>query len=167
MPVLERAPGKQLVSLGEQNCESAAQGGPLVTLWPLPAQVHRTVSPTEILTVSGRNVNPAPPSHRQSCGSRWHAAHGRPAVLIDNAQGRALCVRRICSPLARFSPHQKSKCKNGCEPKNHPCCIRCFHSVGPVLRASVRDFCVESQLTLCGSMARYCAGAAKKGKQNL
>ena len=62
-------PGKQFVSLGEQYCESAAQGGPLVTLWPLPAQVHRTVSPTEMLTVSGSNVNlhPAPPPHRRYC----------------------------------------------------------------------------------------------------
>src|ERR1700745_2437669 len=45
-----KIPWKQLVSLGEQYCESAAQGGPLVTLWPPPAQVHRTVSPTEMLT---------------------------------------------------------------------------------------------------------------------
>ena len=67
-PALERTPGKQFVSLGEQNCESATQGGPLVTLWPLPSHVQRTVSPTEMLTVSGSNVksHPAPPSHRQS-----------------------------------------------------------------------------------------------------
>ena len=48
------------MSSGEQNCESAEQGWPLVTLWPLPAHVHRTVSPTEILTVSGLNAKPGP-----------------------------------------------------------------------------------------------------------
>ena len=48
------------MSLGEQYCESATQGGPLVTLCPLPAQVHRTVSPTEILTVLGENEKPGP-----------------------------------------------------------------------------------------------------------
>ena len=48
------------MSLGEQYCESARQGGPLVTLCPLLPQVHRTVSPTEMLTVSGSNVNPPP-----------------------------------------------------------------------------------------------------------
>ena len=38
-------------------------------------------------------------------GSRWHATDSRPTVLIDNAQERALRVRRICSLLAGFSPH--------------------------------------------------------------
>ena len=83
-----------------------------MTLWPLPAQVHRTVSPTEMLTVSGENVN-ATRSHRHIdnlAGRRWHATDGRPAVLIDNAQGRALRVRDICSLLAGFSPHQNSNC---------------------------------------------------------
>jgi hypothetical protein len=45
---------------GEQNCELAWQGGPLVTLWPLPAQVQRTVSPTPMLTVLGENEKPGP-----------------------------------------------------------------------------------------------------------
>jgi hypothetical protein len=48
------------MSLGEQYCESAWQGWPLVTLCPLLAQVQRTVSPTEIFTVSGENVKPGP-----------------------------------------------------------------------------------------------------------
>src|SRR5215471_13603349 len=48
------------MSLGEQYCESAWQGGPLVTLWKLEDQVHRTVSPTEMLTVLGLNVKPPP-----------------------------------------------------------------------------------------------------------
>jgi hypothetical protein len=50
----------QFMLFGEQNCPSGVQGAPLVTLWPFPAHVHRTVSPTEILTVLGSNVN-APP----------------------------------------------------------------------------------------------------------
>src|SRR5438046_9519295 len=45
---------------GEQKCPFGVQGAPLVTLWPLPSQVHRTVSPTEMLTVLGSNVNPPP-----------------------------------------------------------------------------------------------------------
>jgi hypothetical protein len=48
------------VSLGEQYCESGTQGWPLVTLWPSPAQVHRTVSPVEMLTVLGVNERPGP-----------------------------------------------------------------------------------------------------------
>jgi hypothetical protein len=38
---------------GEQNCSSAVQGVPLVTLWASLPQVHRTVSPTEMFNVSG------------------------------------------------------------------------------------------------------------------
>src|SRR5438128_10678886 len=59
--MLERIPEAQFISSGEQYCESAAQGRPLVTLWPLVAQVHCTVSPTEMLTVSGTNWKPFPP----------------------------------------------------------------------------------------------------------
>src|SRR6266436_8818336 len=59
--MLERIPAAQFMSSGEQYCESATQGGPLVTLWPLLAQVHRTVSFTEMLTVSGTNWKPFPP----------------------------------------------------------------------------------------------------------
>jgi len=52
----------QLVLFGEQNIPSAVQDVelPLVTLWPLPAHVHRTVSPTEMLTVLGLNVSVPP-----------------------------------------------------------------------------------------------------------
>ena len=52
----------QFVLIGEQNCPSAVQDVelPLVTLWPLAAHVHRTVSPTEMLTVLGLNVSVPP-----------------------------------------------------------------------------------------------------------
>src|SRR6266480_2580349 len=60
--MLERTPAGQFVSSGEQNCESTKQGGPLVTLWPLSAQVHRTVSPAEMLSVSGTNTSPPCPT---------------------------------------------------------------------------------------------------------
>ena len=54
---------EQFVLFGEQNCPSDVQDveSPLVTLWPLLAQVHRTVSPTEMFTVSGTNWKPFPP----------------------------------------------------------------------------------------------------------
>jgi len=53
---------EQFVLFGEQNCPSDVQDveSPLVTLWPLAAQVHRTVSPTEMLTVLGSNVKVPP-----------------------------------------------------------------------------------------------------------
>src|SRR5438094_10568335 len=65
----------QFVLFGEQNCPSAVQGGPLVTLWPLSAQVHRTVSPTEMLTVSGTNTSPPCPT---ATSTIWLVADGRP-----------------------------------------------------------------------------------------
>jgi len=74
-------------------------------------------------------------------GTRWDAIHSRLATLIDNTQERTFSVPRSPPPLARFSPHQNSRGKNGCDPKNQPCCIRYFHIVGPLLRASVPDFC--------------------------
>ncbi len=47
---------------GEQNSPSDTQDveSPLVTLWPLAAHVHRTVSPTEMLIVLGSNVKDPP-----------------------------------------------------------------------------------------------------------
>src|SRR6266581_32605 len=57
-------------------------------------------------------------------GSRWHAAHGWLAVLIENADGRrALCVGRTCAPVARFSSHQKCDGKYHSQPKNRPYCV--------------------------------------------
>ncbi|HTC71431.1 MAG TPA: hypothetical protein VK655_00990 [Solirubrobacteraceae bacterium] len=52
-PELEVAPCAQFVSFGEQKALSAAQLVPLVTLWPLAAQIHVTVSPTLIVSVLG------------------------------------------------------------------------------------------------------------------
>jgi len=59
---LESTHVEQFVLFGEQNCPSDVQDveSPLVTLWPLAAHVHRTVSPTEMLTVLGLNVNVPP-----------------------------------------------------------------------------------------------------------
>ena len=57
-----------------------------------------------MLTVSGTNTNAALP-HRHidnRAGSRWHAAHGWLAVLIDNAESPA---RSLCAgALVRLSP---------------------------------------------------------------
>jgi hypothetical protein len=59
-PVSFTIPALQFMLFGEQNCPSEMQGAPLVTLWPFPAQVHRTVSPTEMLTASGWNAKSGP-----------------------------------------------------------------------------------------------------------
>ncbi len=57
--MLEVTHWEQFVLFGEQNIPSAVQDveSPLVTLWPLAPHVHRTVSPTEMLTVLGLNVS--------------------------------------------------------------------------------------------------------------
>src|SRR5882724_2271177 len=73
--MLERTPAGQFVSSGEQNCESTKQGGPLLTLWPLSAHVHRTVSPTEMLTVSGTNTSPPCPT---ATSNIWPPPDGTP-----------------------------------------------------------------------------------------
>ena len=127
---------------------------PLVTLCPLAAQVHRTVSPTEMLTSSGTNTSPPCPTATSTvCWCRWHTAYGRPPVLINNTQRRAVHVRCSRSLLAGFSPHQNSKRKDSCDAKNQPCCIRYFHTVGSLLCASATRFYVESQPALYGSMS--------------
>ena len=95
-------------------------------------------------------------------GSRWHATDSRPAVLIDNAQRRSLHVRDICSLLARFSSDEESNRKNGREPKNQPCCIRCFHMVVFFTRQHSGYLRVETPLTLCGSSKRNIAQASPK-----
>ena len=72
---------------------------------------------------------------------RRHAAHGWPAVLINNPQRRcAFAVWGACAFLPRFSPHQNSKRKDSCDPKNQPCCIRYFHTVSSLLRGSPTSF---------------------------
>jgi len=60
--MLEVTHVEQFVLFGEQNIPSGVQDveSPLVTLWPLAAHVHRTVSPTEMLTVLGLNVRVPP-----------------------------------------------------------------------------------------------------------
>ena len=96
-----------------------------MTLWPLSAQVHRTVSPTEMLTVSGHK-HIATLSHRHIenlTGTRWHAAHGWPSVLIHNvdAGGRRLFLCASCATfVARFSLRQKYNRKHRCQPKSQP-----------------------------------------------
>ena len=81
-----------------------------MTLWPLSAQVHRTVSPTEMLTVSGTNTSPPCPTATSTicAGSRWHAAHGWLAVLIDNAQRwRALSGEACLRASRQIQPAPK------------------------------------------------------------
>ena len=75
--------------------------------------------------------------------TRWHATRGRPTDLIDNSQRRFAGSRRCLPVLTGFGAHQHSKRENGCDPKTQPCCIRYFHTVRPLLCASVRNFCVR------------------------
>jgi hypothetical protein len=60
--VLEIMHVEQFMLFGEQNIPLDVQAVelPLVTLWPLVAHVHRTVSPTEMFTVLGLNVSVPP-----------------------------------------------------------------------------------------------------------
>ena len=62
--------------------------------------------------------------------TRWHAVHRGATVLIDDPQRRFACIRRSHSLLTGFGAYQNSERKNGCSPKNQPCCIRYFHTVG-------------------------------------
>jgi len=103
------------------------------------------------------------------------AAHGWLAVLIDNSEWRRTpFVRRTCAPLARFSAHQKSDRKNGCDPKNQPCCIRYFHVV-VLLRASIRDLIVSnaadalrfSNRNIAQAPAKKASRIFKQQRQNL
>src|SRR5439155_1302675 len=57
---------------------------------------------------------------------RRDAAHGRPAVLIKNAESRSsvlLLWYHTRALVARFSSHQKYDCKYHSEPKNRPYCV--------------------------------------------
>jgi hypothetical protein len=94
------------MSFGEQNCELIAHGMPLLTLWPLPAQVQRTVSPTEMLTVLGANVKVPPGATVTS--TVVLVADGAPLTAgwpfwstMRMGAGAALFA---CGMLARLSP---------------------------------------------------------------
>ena len=50
-------------------------GSPLVTLWPPSAQVHRTVSPAEMVSVSGTNTSPPFPT---ATSKIWPPPDGTP-----------------------------------------------------------------------------------------
>lgn len=59
--------------------------------------------------------------------TRWHTAYGRSTHLIDDPQRCSACIRRRHSLLTGFGAHQNSEGRNGCYPKNQPCCIPYFH----------------------------------------
>ena len=144
-----KVPGEQLVSLGEQYCESGyarrATRDTVAAAAPGPSHgvASRDVDRTRI-----KCETPARPHRhiKNRAGRRWHTINGRPTVLIDNAQGGCLCIRRIRPSLAGLSAHQNSDRKNGCDPKNQPYCIRYFHTIDPFLRASFRDFVVSNRI---------------------
>ena len=82
---------------------------------PLHSVAHRDVDCVRhkhIAALSHRHVD-------SRARRRSDAAHGRLAVLIENAQRwRALSVGRVCAFFPRFSPHQKAYRQDGCDPEN-------------------------------------------------
>jgi hypothetical protein len=145
VPALERIPEAQFMSSGEQYCESATQGGPLVTLWPLLAQVHRTVSPTEMLSVSGTNWKPFPPPTVTS--KIWLVAEGTPLTAgrpfwstIRMNPGGALFVLGIFARLLPDSACIKNPIANMIVSQKIPrAAFDLFMVLVLLLRASVPD----------------------------
>jgi hypothetical protein len=59
---------------------------PLVTLWPPPGEVHRTVSPAEMLSSSGvKRETRSDGQIENLAGRRWHPIEHGPAILINNS----------------------------------------------------------------------------------
>jgi|SRR6516165_1267984 len=79
VPVSERIPLLQFVPSGEQNHPLAIQLIPLVTLWPLLAQVQHTVSPSTMSSLLGTNTSPCPTvtSHTRGPGGPQGVRRGR------------------------------------------------------------------------------------------
>ena len=71
VPVSERIPLLQFVPSGEQNHPLAIQLIPLVTLWPLLAQVQHTVSPSTMSSLLGTNTSPCPTVTSHTRGPGW------------------------------------------------------------------------------------------------
>jgi hypothetical protein len=99
VPCPERIPWSQFILSGEQNSPSGVHGSPLVTLCPPLAQVHRTVSPSEILTSLGSNVNPGPTctSKIWPAGDRTPLTAGRP---LWSTMWIAWAEACLCCPCA-------------------------------------------------------------------
>ena len=78
-PVSERIPLLQFVPSGEQNHPLAIQLIPLVTLWPLLAQVQHTVSTSIMSSLLGTNMRPCPTvtSHPRGPGPSQGVRSGR------------------------------------------------------------------------------------------
>src|SRR5207248_5449801 len=87
----------QLVSPGEQNLLSARHEDPLMTLWPIVANVQRTVSPTLMATGLGAKVFwPFGPTVISTVCAGW-----RNAVLIRPCE--APRVRGLVNLPVQFS----------------------------------------------------------------
>ena len=128
-----------------------------MTLWPLLPQVHRTVSPTEMLTVSGSNVNDPPgPTVTSTIWpvGRWNATHSWLAVLIDIcAWWRAVCSRSIFARLSPDSARTKNpSAKMAVTQKIKRAPLDIFILLVLFYAPAFRISCVETQLTLCGSI---------------
>lgn len=92
---------------GEQNCPSAVQDVPLVTLWLSLPQVHRTVSPTNMFNVSGtnRNLSPTGPT---ATSKTWLPANRLPLCTFRPYWSKILIAAAprfsAVVPALRWSP---------------------------------------------------------------
>jgi hypothetical protein len=185
--MLERIPWEQFISSGEQYWESAWQGRPLVTLWPLVDHVHRTVSPTEMLTVSGTNWKPFPPPTVTSTivlvadGTPFTA--GWPFSSTIRMGGAALLVFGILVRLSPDSARTKNPtAKMTAIPKTNraafdifmSCCFLCasvrffLHETTPdALRFSARMLRKQSQETQAQCLTRSHYLRQKKGNRTV
>ena len=147
------------MSLGEQYCESGTQGWPLVTLWPLPAQVQRTVSPTEMLTVLGWNAKSGPTVTSKivlvADGTPFTSGWPFSSKIVIGATAGCFCS----GILARLSP-DSARTRNvivkmiASQKMNRPAVLNFFMVLTLLLCAGVIGilFDIEPHLTPCDSM---------------
>jgi hypothetical protein len=142
-----------------------------VTLWPLPTQVHRTVSPTEMFTVSGTNWKPFPPPTITSTivlvadGTPLTAGWPLWSTIRIGAPG-AVFVWRILMRLSPDSARTKNTMANIIpSQKISRTAFDLFIFFTPFLRASVRDFLyieTKPRLTLCDSVPAILRSSVQK-----
>ena len=106
------------------GCARGATGDTVAASGPCPSHriAHRDVdcARAECKRPTRRHCHI---DNRASC--RWRAAHGWPAVLIDDIDGRggSMVLLRCCdASVARLSLRRKHERKRRCEGKSDSCC---------------------------------------------